>query len=84
MKLKKKNGPGRGAHPLDPPVHFVNRLDTMILKLLTWSEIQPIPLSAVCTLSLSQSLSQVNTGRARLIRSHSSARFYFELSGNSN
>ena len=24
------------------------------------------------------------TGRARLIRSHSSARFYFELSGNSN
>ena len=25
-----------------------------------------------------------NTGRARLIRSHSSARFYFELSGNSN
>ena len=25
-----------------------------------------------------------NTGRARLIRSHSSARIYFELSGNSN
>ena len=25
-----------------------------------------------------------NTGRARLIRSHSSARFCFELSGNSN
>ena len=25
-----------------------------------------------------------NTGRARLIRSHSSAMFYFELSGNSN
>ena len=26
----------------------------------------------------------VNTGRERLIRSHSSARFCFELSGNSN
>ena len=26
----------------------------------------------------------VNTGRERLIRSHSSARFSFELSGNSN
>ena len=26
----------------------------------------------------------VSTGRARLIRSHSSARFCFELSGNSN
>ena len=25
-----------------------------------------------------------NTGRERLIRSHSSARFYFKLSGNSN
>ena len=26
----------------------------------------------------------LHTGRERLIRSHSSARFYFELSGNSN
>ena len=30
------------------------------------------------------SFGQVNTGRERLIRSHSSARFCFELSGNSN
>ena len=29
-------------------------------------------------------LFQFTTGRERLIRSHSSARFYFELSGNSN
>ena len=33
------------------------------------------------TLSLNREL---NTGRERLIRSHSSARFCFELSGNSN
>ena len=31
-----------------------------------------------------QNVVLVTTGRARLIRSHSSARFYFELSGNSN
>ena len=29
-------------------------------------------------------LIETNTGRERLIRSHSSARFYFELSGISN
>ena len=29
-------------------------------------------------------MTKVTTGRARLIRSHSSARFCFELSGNSN
>ena len=31
-----------------------------------------------------QTFSKGNTGRERLIRSHSSARFCFELSGNSN
>ena len=30
------------------------------------------------------SVGKLNTGRERLIRSHSSARFCFELSGNSN
>ena len=33
---------------------------------------------------LQQKLPEVATGRERLIRSHSSARFCFELSGNSN
>ena len=31
-----------------------------------------------------QNVVLVTTGHARLIRSHSSARFYFKLSGNSN
>ena len=34
--------------------------------------------------ALKKTLDKVNTGRERLIRSHSSARFCFELSGNSN
>ena len=70
MKLK-KNGPGRGAHPLDPPVHFVNRLDTMILKLLTWSEIQPIPLSAGCTISIFVSIPISSKYRSGTVNSKS-------------
>ena len=38
------------------------------------------PLSVFCVLLMLGA----NTGWERLIRSHSSARFYFELSGNSN
>ena len=36
------------------------------------------------TAQFSEDMREIYTGRERLIRSHSSARFCFELSGNSN
>ena len=58
-------------------VLFVSRL---------WQVLQNVWLSKSTHQAVAQRSKFVNrfTGRARLIRSHSSARFCFELSGNSN
>ena len=46
--------------------------------------ISNLDLSSFYVIVKTNSLLKHNTGRERLIRSHSSARFCFELSGNSN
>ena len=54
------------------------------LSVLNYISSDSSPLLKTTTQNNSHFLQLFHTGRARLIRSHSSARFCFELSGNSN